>query len=103
MIVTAVFTPKSGEESTLLALLHSQAQHSWQEAGVISYTVNEILGVPRTFMNIEVYDSPENFRAHEEMDYTKQFMNEMVKVVAADPLVHIGSTLFTTEHSKASL
>lgn len=103
MIVTAVFTPKSGEESALLSLLHTQAQHSWQEAGVLSYTINEIPGEPRLFMNIEVYESSEAFQTHEEMDYTKLFMKEMVKLVAASPLVHIGSTLFTTEHPKASL
>jgi quinol monooxygenase YgiN len=102
MIVTAVFTPKHGEETALHSLLHSQAQHSWPEPGVISYTINEILGKPRTFMNVEVYESLEAFQLHEEMDYTKLFMKEMFELVEVPPLVHIGSTLFSSEHPKAS-
>lgn len=102
MIVTAVFTPKSGKESALLSLLHAQAQHSWPEQGVISYTINEIPGEPKTFMNVEIYESSDAFQIHEEMDYTKLFMTEMFKLVEVPPLVHIGSTLFSSEHPKSS-
>ncbi len=103
MIVTAVFTPKHGKETALQSLLHAQAQHSWPEPGVILYTINEILGEPRTFMNVEVYESPIAFQLHEEMEYTKQFMKEMFELVEVPPLVHIGSTLFSSEHPKSSL
>lgn len=102
MIVTAVFTPKRGKEAALHSLLHSQAQHSWPEPGVISYTINEIHGEPASFMNVEVYESPDAFRLHEQMDYTKRFMTEMFELVEVPPLVHIGSTLFTSEHPKSS-
>lgn len=102
MIVTAVFTPKQGEETALKSLLHAQAQHSWPEPGVISYTINEIPGEPITFMNVEVYESPNAFQLHEEMGYTKGFMKEMFELVEVPPLVHIGSTLFSSEHPKSS-
>ena len=102
MIVTAVFTPRSGNESALLSLLHAQAQHSWQESGVISYTVNEVTGEPRTFINVEVYESSDAFQIHEEMDYTKLFMIEMFKLIEGRPLVHIASRLFRDEHPKSS-
>lgn len=102
MIVTAVFTPKLGKESDLLSLLHTQAQHSWEEPGVISYTINEIPGTPKTFMNVEIYKSSDAFQNHEEKDYTKSFMKEMFELVEGRPLVHIASTLFTDEHPKSS-
>lgn len=102
MIVTAVFTPRQGKESALHSLLHAQAQHSWPEPGVISYTINEIPGEPTSFMNIEVYESSHAFQLHEEMDYTKQFMKEMFELVEVPPLVHIGTTLFSSEHPKSS-
>lgn len=103
MIVTAIFTPKSGKESALLSLLHAQAQHSWPEAGVLSYAVNENFGEGTSFMNVEIYSSSEAFQIHEEMDYTKLFMKEMVELVANPPVVFIGSTLFMGEHPKSSL
>lgn len=103
MIVTAIFTPKSGEESALLSLLHAQAQHSWQEPGVLSYAINENAGEPTSFMNVEIYVSSEAFQVHEQMDYTKLFMKEMAELVANPPIVFIGSTLFTTEHPKSSI
>jgi len=103
MIVTAIFTPKSGKESALLALLHSQAQHSWPEPGVLSYAINESSGEPKSFMNVEIYESAQAFQIHENSDHTKLFMKEMPELVANPPVVFIGSTLFVAEHPKSSL
>lgn len=103
MIVTAIFVPKSGEESALLSLLHAQAQHSWPESGVLSYAINESSGESKSFMNVEIYESSEAFQIHENTDYTKLFMKEMAELVEKPPVVFIGSTLFMDEHPKSSL
>lgn len=103
MILTAIFIPKSGKESALLSLLHTQAQHSWREPGVLSYVVNEVPGERRSFMNVEIYESSEAFRLHEEMEYTKSFKVDLAGLVEVPPTVFIGTTLFTDEHSKSSL
>jgi quinol monooxygenase YgiN len=54
-------------------------------------------------MNVEVYESSEAFQIHEEMNYTKVFLEEMGKLVEAAPIVYFASTLFKAEHSKSSL
>jgi quinol monooxygenase YgiN len=102
MVVTAVFTAKPGKESALLSLLHAQAQHSWKESGVISYTINKISLDNKTYMNVEIYSSSLAFKNHENMSYTKIFMKEMFALIEEQPIVHIASTLFVGENSKSS-
>lgn len=54
-------------------------------------------------MNVEVYETSEAFGLHEEMEYTQSFKKRLAEIVEAPPLVFIGSTVFTDEHSKSSL
>ena len=103
MVVTAIFEAKNGKIDELRKQLHNGASASWQEPGVKSYAVHELLDRPGVFMNIEVYESKEAFQAHLETNHVKSFL-AMLDDLLENPLtVYQGNPLFNGENKKSSI
>lgn len=103
MIVTAIFEAKSGKSDELRKQLHNGATASWQETGVKSYAVHELIDRPGVFMNIEVYENEAAFKSHLETAHVKSFL-AMLDDLLANPLtVYQGRALFSGENLKSSI
>ena len=103
MIVTAIFEAKAGKADELRKQLHNGASASWQESGVKSYAVHELIDRPGVFMNIEVYESQAAFEAHLQTTHVKSFI-AMLDDLLANPLtVYQGTPLFNGENKKSSI
>lgn len=103
MIVTAIFKAKPGKEEELRGELHAGATASWQEPGVRSYNVHEVIDQPGTFMNIEVYVDTAAFDSHLETPHVKAFIGKLNDLLAEELTVYQGLPLFGGENSKAAL
>jgi len=76
MIVTAIFEAKAGKADELRKQLHNGASASWQESGVKSYAVHELIDRPGVFMNIEVYENEAAFKSHLETAHVKGILRD---------------------------
>lgn len=63
-VVVAVATAKAGMEAELGSRLRGVAEASWEEPGVVTYAVHDIVDQPGQFMMVEVYASDQAFDDH---------------------------------------
>ena len=103
MIVTAIFEAKAGKADELRKQLHNGASASWQESGVKSYAVHELIDRPGVFMNIEVYENEAAFQSHLETAHVKSFIGKLDDLLSEPLTVYQGKALFGGENSKAAL
>lgn len=103
MIVTAIFEAKAGKADELRKQLQAGASASWQEAGVKTYAVHEVIDKPGTFMNIEVYENEAAFASHLETPHVKGFLGMLDDLLANPLTVYQGKAIFTGTNSKSAL
>ena len=103
MIVTAIFEAKAGKVDELRKQLQAGASASWQEAGVKTYAVHEVIDKPGTFMNIEVYENEAAFASHLETPHVKAFLGMLDDLLANPLTVYQGKAIFTGTNSKSAL
>jgi len=103
MIVTAIFEAKPGKEAELHAQLQAGAKASWQESGVLSYAVHELIDRPGVFMNIEVYKDEAAFQSHLETPHVKSFLAVLDDLLANPLTVYQGKALFADQDPKSAL
>jgi len=103
MIVTAIFEAKAGKADELRKQLHNGASASWQESGVKSYAVHELIDRPGVCMNIEVYENEAAFKSHLETAHVKAFLGMLDDLLSNPLTVYQGRALFGGENAKSSI
>jgi quinol monooxygenase YgiN len=103
MIVTAIFEAKPGKADELRKQLQAGASASWQESGVKTYAVHEVIDKPGTFMNIEVYENEAAFQSHLETPHVKAFLGMLDELLANPLTVFQGKAIFTGSNNKSAL
>jgi quinol monooxygenase YgiN len=103
MIVTAIFEAKNGKADELRKQLYNGATASWQEAGVKTYAVHELLDRPGVFMNIEVYENEAAFKSHLETAHVKSFLGMLDDLLENPLTVYQGVSIFSGENKKSSI
>ena len=53
-VVVAIATAKAGHEAELKSRLEGVAKASWDESGVVTYAVHDVIDEPGKFMMVEV-------------------------------------------------
>ena len=103
MIVTAIFEAKNGKADELRNQLHNGAAASWQESGVKTYAVHELLDRPGVFMNIEVYENEAAFKSHLETAHVKSFLGMLDDLLENPLTVYQGVSIFSGENKKSNI
>ena len=82
--VTARFRARSGQAEALVALLRDLAGHSRTELGCVEYGYYQS---GDEFTSIEVWDSPEAERAHNNTDYLGEILKRILPLLGGRPQV----------------
>jgi len=89
-IVVAVARARSGKEQELKAHLEGVARASWDESGVVTYAVHQIVDSPGEFMMVEVYASDAAFEDHLATDHVASILADMPDLIEGELLVYQG-------------
>ena len=103
LVVVAIATAQSGKEAELKSRLDGVATASWDEPGVVTYAVHDILGQPGSFMMVEVYASQAALDAHLETEHVKALIADLGSLVEGELAVHQGRATDFSHGSKGSL
>ena len=103
MILTAIFTAKTGKRDELAGYLHSGARESRKEPGVKFYLINDVEDSPNSFMNIEVYESEEAFQAHLKEPYVVELLSKLNDLLEVPLVIYKGLEKFNNEGPKSAL
>jgi quinol monooxygenase YgiN len=82
--IVAIATAQPGKEAELKARIEGVARASWEEPGVITYAVHDLLGSPGQFMLVEVYASDAAFEAHLATAHVTAFIADWPDLVQRD-------------------
>lgn len=103
LVVVAVATAKAGQEAQLKDRLEGVARASWEEPGVVTYAVHDLVDRPGEFMMVEVYASREAFDAHLETSHVKSLIADLENLVEGELVVHQALAADFSSGSKGSL
>lgn len=90
LVVVAIATAQAGKETELKSRLDGVATASWDEPGVVTYAVHDLVDQPGSFMMVEVYASQAAFGAHLETDHVKALIADLGTLVEGELVVHQG-------------
>lgn len=103
LVVVAIATARAGQEAELKSRLEGVATASWDEQGVVTYAVHDLVDQPGSFMMVEVYASQEAFDAHLETPHVKALIADLDSLVQGELVVHQGRATDFSQGSKGSL
>jgi quinol monooxygenase YgiN len=89
-VVVALAVAKLGQEEQLKVRLEEVAQASWQEPGVITYAVHDVIDQPGQFMMVEVYASDQAFDDHVATDHVQDLIAELPDLIEGDLIIYHG-------------
>jgi len=87
-VVVASAIAQSGKEAELKSRLDGVARASWEEPGVVTYAVHELLDQPGSFMMVEVYASDAAFDEHLATEHVKALIGDLPGLVDGELQVH---------------
>jgi quinol monooxygenase YgiN len=102
-IVTAVATAKAGQEAELKSRLEGVATASWDEPGVVTYAVHDVIDAPGQFMMVEVYANDQAFDDHLATDHVKALIADLPTLVEGDLVVYQGKASAFSAGPKGAL
>ena len=103
LVVVATAKAQLGQEDELKSRLEGVAKASWDEPGVVTYAVHDLVDKPGEFMMVEVYASREAFDAHLETDHVKRLIADLGDLVEGELVVHQGTATGFSEGPKGAL
>lgn len=103
LVVVAIATAQAGKESELKSRLEGVAVASWDEPGVVTYAVHDLVDQPGSFMMVEVYASQAAFDAHLETEHVKALIADLGSLVEGELVVHQGVATDFSAGTKGSL
>ena len=103
LIVVAIATAKAGHEAELKSRLEGVATASWDEPGVVTYAVHDMVDSSNQFMMVEVYESDAAFQAHLDTDHVKALIADLPSLVEGELIVHQGRASSFSSGSKGAL
>jgi len=103
LVVVAIATAQAGKEAELKSRLEGVATESWDEQGVVTYAVHDLVDQPGSFMMVEVYASQAAFDAHLETEHVKALIADLGSLVEGELVVHQGRAAEFSAGSKGSL
>lgn len=102
-VAVAVATAKAGHEAELKSRLEDVAKASWDEVGVLTYAVHDVIDQPGQFMMVEVYSSDQAFEDHLATDYVKALIADLSEMVEGELIVHQGKAGAFSAGAKGAL
>jgi len=102
-VVVAVATAKAGHEAKLKSRLEGVAKASWDEVGVLTYAVHDVVDQPGQFMMVEVYASDEAFDEHLATDHVKALIADLSEMVEGELVVYQGKASAFSAGAKGAL
>ena len=102
-VVVAVATAKAGHEAELKSRLEGVAKVSWDEAGVLTYAVHDVVDQPGQFMMVEVYASDQAFDDHLATDHVKALIADLSEMVEGELVVYQGKASAFSAGAKGAL
>lgn len=103
LVLVAIASPQAGKESELKSRLEGVARASWDEPGVVTYAVHDLVGTSGGLMLVEVYENRAAFDAHLETDHVKAFLADMGSLVDGELIVYEATAASFSEGQKGSL
>lgn len=102
-VVVAVAKAKAGHENELRSRIEGVAKASWEEPGVISYSVHDVQDEPGSYMMVEVYASDQAFQDHLDTEHVKALIADMPGMIEGELLVYQGKASSFASGPKGSL
>jgi quinol monooxygenase YgiN len=102
-VVVAVATAKAGHEAELKSRLEGVATASWDEPGVVTYAVHDVIDQPGQFMMVEVYASDQAFDDHLATDHVKALIADLSDMVEGELIVYQGKASAFSAGAKGAL
>lgn len=102
-VVVAVAKAQAGKEEALSHRLEGVARASWEEPGVVSYAVHDLVDSSGEFMMVEVYQDRVAFDAHLETDHVKALLADLGSLVDGDLVVYQANASLFSEGKKGVL
>lgn len=103
LIVVAIATAKAGQEAELKSRLEGVATASWDEPGVVTYAVHDMVDSSNQFMMVEVYESDAAFQAHLDTAHVKALIADLPSLVEGELIVYQGRASSFSSGSKGAL
>jgi len=103
LVVVAIAAAQAGKEAELKSRLEGVATASWDEPGVVTYAVHDLVDQPGSFMMVEVYASQAAFDAHLDTEHVKALIADLASLVEGELVVHQGRAAEFSAGSKGSL
>lgn len=102
-VVVAVATAKAGHEAELKSRLEGVAKASWDEPGVVTYAVHDVIDEPGKFMMVEVYATDQAFDDHLATDHVKALIADLSELVEGELVVYQGKASAFSAGAKGAL
>lgn len=103
LVVVAIAKAQSGKKLELGSRLEGVARASWEEPGVVSYAVHDLVEASGEFMMVEVYENRAAFDAHLDTKHVKALIADLDSLVEGDLVVHQATASAFSEGQKGSL
>ena len=103
VVLVAVARPQKGQESELKSRLEGVARASWEEPGVVTYAVHDLVDTLGGLMLVEVYEDQAAFDSHLETSHVKAFLADVGSLVEGELVVYEATAAPFSEGPKGVL
>lgn len=87
-VLVVIAQPQAGKESELKSRLEGVARASWEEAGVVTYAVHDLVDSLGGLMLVEVYENQAAFDSHLETRHVKEFLADVGSLVDGELVIY---------------
>lgn len=103
LVVVAIARPQKGKKSELKSRLEGVARASWEEPGVVTYAVHDVVDILGDLMLVEVYENRAAFACHLETGHVKAFLADLGSLVEGELVIYEATAASFSEGPKGLL
>ena len=87
LVLVAIARPQKGKESEVKTRLEGVARASWEEPGVVTYAVHDLVDTRGGLMLVEVYQNQAAFDSHLETAHVRAFLADAGSLLEGELVV----------------
>ena len=103
LVLVAIARPQKGKESELKTRLEGVARASWEEPGVVTYAVHDLVDTRGGLMLVEVYQNQAAFDSHLETAHVRAFLADAGSLLEGELVVYEATAAPFSEGPKGVL
>lgn len=103
LVLVAIARPQKGKESEVKTRLEGVARASWEEPGVVTYAVHDLVDTRGGLMLVEVYQNQAAFDSHLETAHVRAFLADAGSLLEGELVVYEATAAPFSEGPKGVL